>query len=316
MSDDSSSSSGAPKQQLLGAGGPRILWAEDDIVTREWVAACFVRNGWDFVAVPDGGSALNSFRSQGAFDLVLTDYRMPGMDGLDLIRAIRKENPEQPIVVVTGSGSVNEVLEMLYSGASSVLQKPIDLESLQRVIKQFSDSVRGREKSDLFFRFCGEEISRFELTPRDFEACTFMLPASEQLFRAKLISRRQKLEIDLAFNEIIVNAVDHGCLELDSALREQFDQGGLDKYSVLKAQRMADPQFADRKVTVTSEYKTGEIKVTVRDQGKGFPFSLEKKPQAKVEQVHGRGLSLVAALVDEFAFEKGRPEIWFRKKFS
>lgn len=90
--------------------GERVLYIDDDETVALVVGALLERGGFRAISLGDGASAVEALRnSPGAFDLVLTDYNMPGMSGLDVARAVRSINPALPVIV--SSGHVDEALQ-------------------------------------------------------------------------------------------------------------------------------------------------------------------------------------------------------------
>ncbi len=102
----------------------RILVADDEEGLREFLSDALEDDGHRVVAAADGEEALRRLRAQG-FDLVITDLKMPGLSGLDLLRRIRAEQPETEVVVMTGFGTVESAVEAMKLGAYDYLQKPI-----------------------------------------------------------------------------------------------------------------------------------------------------------------------------------------------
>jgi len=86
----------------------------------------------------DGEDALNKVRSQD-FDLVLTDIRMPRMDGLEFIRAVRSEMKERilPIIIISTKGADEDVKLVMSLGASGYLSKPISMPQLKEMVLNF-----------------------------------------------------------------------------------------------------------------------------------------------------------------------------------
>src|SRR5579859_2625438 len=102
----------------------RILVAEDEDGVRAFLAEALEGAGHDVVAVGDGDTALAALR-EGGFDALLTDLRMPGADGMTVVRAARTEQPDVEVIVLTAHGAVATAVEAMRLGAFDYLEKPI-----------------------------------------------------------------------------------------------------------------------------------------------------------------------------------------------
>ena len=102
----------------------RILVVDDEEGLREFMAEALMRAGHTVHVAADGQEALEKLRSQ-AFDLLLTDLKMPRIDGLELLRQIRGDASGMEILVLTAYGSVETAVEAMRLGAFDYLQKPI-----------------------------------------------------------------------------------------------------------------------------------------------------------------------------------------------
>ena len=102
-----------------------VLLAEDDPISRRLFEKILVKEGFPVTAVENGRKALDLFRRQ-FFPIVLTDWQMPEMEGPELCRAIREENPDRYvfIVMLTSKGSKDDIISGLGAGADDYLTKP------------------------------------------------------------------------------------------------------------------------------------------------------------------------------------------------
>jgi PAS domain S-box-containing protein len=104
--------------------GARVLVVDDDPDVRRFIVDFLEDSGYDVAAAVDGPSGLRILAEQGPFDLVLLDFAMPGMTGSEVARAVRADNPTQPVLMMTGYLEHEAVLSEL--GAQPMLQKPFD----------------------------------------------------------------------------------------------------------------------------------------------------------------------------------------------
>ena len=112
---------------------PHILIVEDDLAVRDIVQIALEREGMSVEAVGDGESALKRFRSAGAFDLVVLDIMLPGIDGISLCQELRKSS-DVPVVMLTARDGERSVVLGLEVGADDYVTKPISpLEVVSRV---------------------------------------------------------------------------------------------------------------------------------------------------------------------------------------
>src|SRR3569832_2363505 len=102
----------------------RILVADDEPGIREFVRDALELDSHECVQAPDGRAAAKLLEERG-FDLVITDLKMPGMDGMALLRKIRAEQPEVEVIVLTAHGNVDNAVEAMKLGAFEFLQKPL-----------------------------------------------------------------------------------------------------------------------------------------------------------------------------------------------
>ena len=129
----------------------RILIAEDEADLRDLLQDDLEANGYETSVAIDGRSALAHLeRQQEMIDLLLTDVRMPGITGDQLLARTRELRPEVPVVVMTAFGSVEQAVEMVKAGAFQYLTKPFQTDELLRVLETaLSESEPQREQAKL-----------------------------------------------------------------------------------------------------------------------------------------------------------------------
>lgn len=122
-----------------GPSGPairrRALVAEDDATAREWLERFLASRGFDVHGFGDGAEAWAALEKR-RYDLVLTDLRMPGMDGLELIRRLHAFDPAAVVVVTTAHATIEGTVEALRSGARDYLPKPYSADHLETVLER------------------------------------------------------------------------------------------------------------------------------------------------------------------------------------
>ncbi|MGE5218670.1 MAG: sigma-54-dependent transcriptional regulator [Chloroflexota bacterium] len=119
----------------------RILVVDDEASQRELVSGYLKKQGFEVFTAARGETALELFR-QAPMELILTDQRMPGFSGLDLLKAAREINPETQVIVMTAYGNVESAVEAMKAGAADYLAKPLHLEELRQKIQRIVEQHR------------------------------------------------------------------------------------------------------------------------------------------------------------------------------
>ena len=115
----------------------RILLAEDEEALRAFVARALAQDGHEVVATADGGEALEVLtREKGKFDLLLTDIRMPVMDGIALALAAARDWPELTILLMTGYADQRERAHGLDALIHDVIAKPFSLSDIRKAVAE------------------------------------------------------------------------------------------------------------------------------------------------------------------------------------
>jgi DNA-binding NtrC family response regulator len=119
---------------------PPILIVDDDPDACTTLARLLATRGYRADTATDGRSALQSIERK-QYGLAIIDYRMPGMNGVDLFRRIRRARPSLPGVFLTGYATVDVVYLAVEAGVLRVLAKPVDLDELVPLIEQQLNGV-------------------------------------------------------------------------------------------------------------------------------------------------------------------------------
>ncbi|MDR2923794.1 MAG: sigma-54 dependent transcriptional regulator [Treponema sp.] len=113
----------------------RLLVVDDEKNIREGLAEALSQDGYDVVCAENGEEGWKRY-CKGDIDLVITDLRMPGMSGEELMRRIIAETPGLPVIMLTGHGSIENAVTAMRDGAWDFFTKPVDLDHLSMVIKR------------------------------------------------------------------------------------------------------------------------------------------------------------------------------------
>jgi len=124
----------------------QILIIEDDRVQREILADILQDDGYHCVTAPDAESALDLLKSR-EFPLLLTDLRLPGMDGIGLLREARRLDPDIEVIIMTAHGSIKTAVAAMREGAADYLEKPFDKDELCMVVERALERAELRRQN-------------------------------------------------------------------------------------------------------------------------------------------------------------------------
>ncbi|NDD65456.1 MAG: sigma-54-dependent Fis family transcriptional regulator, partial [Acidobacteria bacterium] len=129
----------------------RILIAEDDPDLRDLLQDELEDAGYDTAICVNGHKALEQIeKSNEQVDLLLTDIRMPGLGGDELLSRVRVTRPEVPVIVITAFGSVEQAVDLVKAGAFQYLTKPFDTGDLLRTVSNaLEKTLSQREQARL-----------------------------------------------------------------------------------------------------------------------------------------------------------------------
>lgn len=128
------------------ADAARILVVDDEPDMVETVARILTHLGHESVTATEGGAALELLERERP-DLVLTDLRMPGMDGLALLKEVKRIDPEAPVVLFTAHATIQTAVEAIKAGAFDYIAKPFTADQLQVVIERALTQRRLQEEN-------------------------------------------------------------------------------------------------------------------------------------------------------------------------
>src|SRR3984957_9839885 len=139
---------------------PTILIIEDEAKMRRLLELNLGEDGFSTLSAGDAESGLKLLR-ENHVDLVLTDLKLPGMNGLDFLHAVKNQNAALPVIVMTAFGSVETAVEAMKAGASDYVLKPFSLAEMRMVIHKELDVHKLREENRSLREALGR---RYELT--------------------------------------------------------------------------------------------------------------------------------------------------------
>lgn len=123
----------------------KVLVAEDEEITLKHLVYALQKEGYEVVGTADGMDALQKSEAE-YFDILISDIKMPGLNGIELLDKIKEKNPEIEAIIITGFGSIDSAVAAMKKGAYDYVTKPFDLDELiLRVRKIYENKILRKE---------------------------------------------------------------------------------------------------------------------------------------------------------------------------
>jgi CheY-like chemotaxis protein/anti-sigma regulatory factor (Ser/Thr protein kinase) len=277
-----------------------LLIVDDDPFQREYLATLLAEGGYESRQAQDGETALAALqREPEAFDGVLMDWRMPGMDGLTALRRIKADPATRhiPVILQTGSGDGKLLQASLEAGAHYYLTKPVGQALLLATV--YSAVQSWRRHRELWAQVRGAartltlmDLGRFRYrTLKEAEGLTYLLAAA--------CPDPDRAAVGLS--ELLINAVEHGNLEI--TYEETTEAIERRSRGALVEARLEDPAYRERQAEIRFEHLPSRYRFFIRDQGPGFDWQryLTLSPD-RVFDSHGRGVFMASASFDRLEY--------------
>ncbi len=290
---------------------PTALVVDDSAIDRRLAGQCVEENGLTAVYAENGRLAWEALETVQP-DFVLTDLQMPEMDGLELVRKIRRHHPRVPVILMTGNGSEEIAVTALRMGAASYVPKHNLHARLGEALDIVRDSVAAMRSRDSVRELLVSSESKFSLGYEATVARALISHLQDALAQLNFGDQVTLLQISTALGEAITNAIDHGNLELDSAMRD-----GSSRYRELGKQRSQIEPYCNRRVTLTATLTPEQVVYTIEDEGPGFdPHSLPDPTHPEnILKSSGRGIMLIRTFMHEVSYnERGNQLTMLRRR--
>jgi len=129
----------------------RILVVDDELSMRDFLSIMLKKEGHEVVAAENGGSALKVIQSE-IFDLLITDIKMPGVDGMEVLKTVKEVSPETVVIMITAFATTGTAVEAMKLGAYDYITKPFKVDEIRLVIQKALEKRHLRKENILLRR--------------------------------------------------------------------------------------------------------------------------------------------------------------------
>jgi CheY-like chemotaxis protein len=283
-----------------------ILVVDDSPIDR-MIAGSFVEEAGHAAAFAANGLEALAYLEKNAPDIVLTDLRMPEMDGLELVREMRAKHPGVPVILMTGFGSEDTAVAALRAGAANYVPKTDLRSDLEPAVRVVLDTMRPSKHRERVRDFLRTQDTYYVVGYEEGATRALVSHLQEDLRLLHLCRESDLIRVGTALTEALANALHHGNLELDSSLRERADG----EYWKLAKEREQIAPFRDRRVHVQVRLTQTQATFVVRDEGHGFDVAALPDPRdpENITKASGRGVMLIRTFMDEVRYNEAGNEI-------
>lgn len=290
----------------------RILVVDDNLVDLRLASRLLEKNpDWVVTTARNGREGLEQVELE-IPDLIVTDLKMPEMNGLELVEAIRNEYPLVPVVLMTAGGSESIAVTALEKGAASYVPKNELASDLISTVDRILASSSKRRKRRRLQNYLTTVTYVLE---NDLDLISALVAEIRETVQHRWIfDENESLRFASAVDEALTNAYFHGNLEVSSDLREEDPNA---YHDLANSRREQDP-YKSRQIKVQLELSKSEVSITITDEGRGFdPDSLpDPTSPGYLERPSGRGVLLMRAFTDDVTFNDSGNQVTMRKKAS
>jgi chemotaxis response regulator CheB len=249
--------------------------------------------------------------------LVVTDLSMPVMDGLQLVRALRKSYSHIPAILLTAVGNETVAVEALQSGAASYVPKARQAERLVQAVDRVLVRAAAERRRGRLAECVMEYGWRLALDNDPALIRALVGKVQRMMSHVNFADLGERIRVGEALEEAILNAMYHGNLEIGeqelAAARSDFDDQRL---SALVEERRRSKPYSDRTILVIIHVSAERVRFVIRDQGAGFNVdALNGRGLAdSFDNGKRRGLTLIQSLMDEVTFNAVGNELTMCKR--
>lgn len=294
----------------------KVLLVEDSPTQAVEITMLLEEAEHDVRHVINGKLGLEVLRNE-PLDVVVTDLEMPGLNGLELVQAMRLDYAHVPAILVTGQGSEALAAEALQKGAAGYVPKTRMRDLLNDTITDVLGVIRSDASYAKLISTLTKNVFVFEL-PNDPELISPLVGLLMQVVSGmELLGGIELVRLGVAIEHAVLNGMFRGNLELGR------DQTPCPRAAIYDAattaamdERLRESPYRERKVHVEAIASSFAIRIVVRDQGPGFDTS--RLPEAGDPEIldceGGQGLVLMTSFVDQLLFNESGNEVTLIKR--
>jgi len=293
-----------------------ILIVDDEEIIRNVLRRKLEQTtSYTVLTADDGVVALDMFKRQ-PVDLVISDLLMKEMNGIELLRHLKRIEPGIPVIIITGYGTLDDAIEAIHLGAEDFIKKPFDInEVLDTIDKTFRKLAEEADQREVIKYIAHEDIKL--AIPNQFDLLNTVINYIFSHLRARwLVSDEDLHDVKVCLYEALTNAFEHGNLGISGETKGKLLEQGQQTWRDYLVSEMVNETNVVKRIRVKLEISEDEMTVAIQDEGPGFDYRSRTQDVDPEElfRSSGRGLLLIQSLMDGLSFNEAGNEVRMVKK--
>ena len=290
-----------------------ILVIDDEKSIRKILSIALQEKGYEVFEATNGREGLEVFKDKKP-EIVITDVKMPEMSGIQVTREIKRLNDDVDVIIITGYGSEDLVIESLRVGASNFIKKPILLAELYKILEDIVLKRESKKRLEV-----AKDVVIYEkkkcVIGNDIKKIWSVV--NQILFNISPFFEKPAYEgLRIGLYEIIINAIEHGNLGI--SYNDKNKALNSNTYMDLLNEKIKIAEEKGKKVEITSTFEENIFEIEVKDDGDGFDYESIPSPNDpdKLLEAHGRGVFLTSIYFDEIKYMDPGNRVILKKQIT
>jgi len=273
-----------------------ILLIDDDKEILNYLKEFFELNNYNTYIAETGYQGIDLFKKH-KIDIVITDLKLPDIEGLEVIKTIKEINKNTPIFAITGITDKNLINKVMENGASDLIRKPFGTKKLKYLFKRVEN---------YYLKFKKRDISSFILWNKNHfrinNDITIVTKVVDYIFDNCIFDCKNMNFLKIALNEIIINAIEHGNLRISHEDKKNLILN--DTYLEYIINKAKEDKYKDTFVDIFVYTNNDYLKIIVKDMGDGFDYTSIPDPDDPDNffKELGRGILIAKNAFDKLEF--------------
>ena len=279
----------------------KILIIDDEKPVRDVLNIALIEEGYEPYQAPDGENGFELCKTSKP-DIVLTDVMMPGIDGIEVTKRIKAQRDDIDVVVMSGFGTEELVVNALRAGASNYIKKPIVFDELFKILDDIIFKRENRKRFEIDKEIVQKEHKEIVIGN---DVSSVWGAVNQVLFNTHAVAEQSVIEgLSIGLYELLINAIEHGNLGITFEEKSKALQSN--SYRELLEKRRQGVEGKKQHVTIRCDYSPEALTVEIQDHGDGFDLSTlpDMKDTESILSDHGRGILLTTLFYDKVEYSE------------